>query len=86
MPRDETKPAGLKNENLPAYPTEFTFGDEDFTGQPIINKRKCHGLTKREYFMAQALGGIFSKYGIDALSDKDCKSIILSVDTFLNNL
>jgi hypothetical protein len=37
---EKQKPIQLRNENLPAFPTEFSFGDEDFTGQPIINNRK----------------------------------------------
>jgi hypothetical protein len=78
------KPIQLRNPNLPAFPTEFSYGDEDFIGQPIINKKNYAGITKREYFTAKALGGFMSKHGAVDFSEADAERIMKAVDMMLN--
>ena len=62
LPEDERKllAAGASQANRPAFPSDFTYGDTDFTGMPIIVHRTSVGLTKREYFAAMALQGLLS--------------------------
>jgi hypothetical protein len=83
MKSENEKPIQLRNPNLPAFPTEFSYGDEDFTGQPIINKKKYAGITKREYFTAKALGGFMSKHGAVDFSEADADRIMVAVDMML---
>ena len=80
----EQKPIQLRNPNLPAFPTEFSYGDEDFTGQPIINKKKYVGITKREYFTAKALSGFIAKHGVVDFSEEDTDRIMKAVDIMLD--
>ena len=80
---EKQKPIQLRNSNLPAFPTEFSYGDEDFTGQPIINKKKYAGVTKREYFTAKALGGFMAKHGAVDFSEADADRIMVAVDMML---
>ena len=77
------KPIQLRNPNLPAFPTEFSYGDEDFLGQPIINKKKYAGITKREYFTAKALEGFMAKHGAVDFSEDDAERIMKAVDMML---
>ena len=84
MKTENQKPIKLRNPNLPAFPTEFSYGDEDFTGQPIINKKKYAGITKREYFTAKALGGFMSKHGAVDFSEADAERIMKAVDMMLD--
>lgn len=79
----ESKPFGLRNENLPAFPTEFSYGDSDFTGAPVIAHRKYPGITKREYFQAHALAGFFSKHGAVDFTDMDVQRINDAIDLFI---
>ena len=83
MKPETQKPIQLRNPNLPAFPTEFSYGDEDFTGQPIINKKKYAGVTKREYFTAKALGGFIARHGAVDFSEADADRIMLAVDMML---
>jgi|688.fasta_scaffold35632_12 hypothetical protein len=83
MEAENKKPIQLRNPNLPAFPTEFSYGDEDFTGQPIINKKKYAGVTKREYFTAKALGGFMAKHGAVDFSEADADRIMVAVDMML---
>lgn len=77
------KPFGLRNANLPAFPTEFSYGDKDFTGQPIIGKLKYPGITKREYLIGKVLGGITAKHGAVDFSEADAKRVLFMVDTMI---
>jgi len=80
------KPFGLRNENLPAFPTEFSYGDSDFTGQPIINHKKYAGINKREFFVAKALSGFLAKHGAVDFEESDAIRIINAVDLVMNKL
>jgi hypothetical protein len=84
MEAENKKPIQLRNSNLPAFPTEFTYGDEDFLGQPIINKKKYAGVTKREYFTAKALGGFMARHGAVDFSEEDADRIMKAVDMMLD--
>lgn len=77
------KPFGLRNENLPAFPTEFSYGDHDFTGMPIISHSKYPGITKREYFLARAFSGFMAKHGAVDFTHEDIKRINKAVDMML---
>ena len=83
MEAENKKPIQLRNPKLPACPTEFSYGDEDFTGQPIINKKKYAGITKREYFTAKALGGFIARHGAVDFSEADADRIMVVVDMML---
>ena len=83
MKTEDKKTIQLRNSNLPAFPTEFSYGDENFTGQPIINKKIYTGITKREYFMAKALGGFISKNGVLSFTEADASMIMKAVDIML---
>lgn len=83
MEEENKKPFALRNENLPAYPTEFSYGDKDFTGMPIIANKKYAGITKREYFISQALGGFIAKHGVVDFTELDADRIMKSVDLML---
>lgn len=85
MTEVKQKPFSLRNENLPAYPTEFSYGDEDHFGAPVIAKRKYPGITKREYFQAAALSGFLAKHGAVDFTDMDAKRINEAVDLFIKN-
>jgi len=84
MKTEKQKPIQLRNPNLPAFPTEFSYGDEDFTGQPIINKKEYAGITKREYFTAKALGGFMARHGAVDFSEADADRIMKAVDMMLD--
>jgi len=77
---------GLKNPNLPAFPTEISHGDEDFTGMPIVNKKYCYGLTKREYLIGQAINGFMAKHGAVDFTEDDVKRILLAVDMLIESI
>ena len=83
---EKEKPFALKNENLPAYPTEFSYADEDFTGAPIINRKKYAGITKREFFASQALSGFLAKHGAVDFTQNDTDRIIDAVDMVVEKL
>lgn len=78
------KPFALKNENLPAFPTEISCSDADFTGMPIIDKKHCYGITKREYFLSQALSGFLAKHGAVDFTLGDIERINNAVDLIMN--
>lgn len=86
MNKEIKKPFGLRNENLPAFPTEFSYGDEDFLGAPIIAHRKYPGITKREYFLAQAISGFMAKHGAVDFDPEDCRRISDAVDLLLKHI
>jgi len=77
-------PLALKNENLPAFPTEISYNNEDFTGMPIINKKHCYGITKREYFLSQVVCGFIAKHGVVDFTSKDIKRINEAVYLIMN--
>lgn len=62
LPDDEKKnlAVGAKMGNRPAFPSDFNYGDKDFTGMPIIVHRTSFGLTKREYFAGLAMQGMLA--------------------------
>jgi hypothetical protein len=75
--------------NEPAYPSEFEGGEYDFTGMPTIVHRKCYGLTKREYFAAMAMQGMYANPSLvdihdcgHAMTDQAVKA----ADALINNL
>jgi hypothetical protein len=86
MANSKEKPYSLRNENLPAYPTEFSYGDEDFTGAPIINRKSYPGMTKREFFVAQAIGGFIARHGAVDFNEADALRIIVAVNLTLEKL
>lgn len=77
---NENKKLALKNKNLPAFPTEYSYADEDFIGQPVISKMKYPGITKREYFLSKALQAFISKYGPIDYCVEDAERLINAVD------
>jgi hypothetical protein len=83
MDKKREKPFALRNANLPAFPTEFTYGDLDFLGAPVIKHGKFAGITKREYFIAKALSGFMAKHGAVDFKQEDAERIIDSVDLML---
>lgn len=83
---ENKKPFGLRNENLPAFPTEFSYGDKDFTGMPVVAHGKYAGVTKREYFAAKALGGFIAKHGAVDFNEEDVDRILKAVDMTLDKL
>lgn len=77
------KPFALRNENLPAYPTEFSYGEKDDFDAPVISHRKYPGVTKKELFLAHALGGLIAKHGAVEFQEADCRRLTDAVDMLL---
>lgn len=44
-----------KLNNPPAFPSEYSGAEYDFTGQPVISERKYYGMTLLDYFAAKAM-------------------------------
>ncbi len=84
--RREEKIYGLKNENLPVFPTVISYGDEDFTGMPIINQKHCYGLTKREYLISQAFKGHIVRHGVVDFTEEDVHRILKAVDLLIESM
>lgn len=84
MPDEKHIAIGATNGNRPAFPSDFNYGDEDFTGMPIIVHKVSFGLTKREYFaglnMAQMIADNWTDYVTAA------KTSIKAADELLKQL
>ncbi len=81
--KENEKAFALRNENLPAFPTEFSYGDSDFLGAPVIAHGKYAGISKKEYFAAKALEGAMSKWGAVDFTASDAKRLMVAVDLMM---